>query len=93
MQRDGRLQRQLERLAIHDRQRAGQAQRHRIGLGIRRQPELGAAPREHLALGLELNVNLEADDDVVIHTVPYDLLSSSVKSVKSCSSSELVASQ
>jgi len=70
MQRDGRLERQLERLAVHDRQRPGQAQRHRIRLGIRRQPELGTAPREHLALGLELNVNLEADDDVVVHTDP-----------------------
>src|SRR5208283_3749125 len=74
MQRDGRLQRQLERLAIHDRQRAGQPKRHRIRLGIRRQPELGAAPREHLALGLKLNMNLEADDDVVgmIHKVTSD---------------------
>ena len=70
MQRDGRLERQLERLAIHDRQRAGQAQRDRVRLGIRRQPELRAAPREHLALGLELNVDFQADDDFVVHTFP-----------------------
>ena len=67
MQRHGRLQRQVERLAVHHRQRAGQAERDRVGLRVRRQAEVGPAPGEHLALGLELHVDFQADDDFVVH--------------------------
>ena len=69
MQRHGRLQGQVERLAVHHRQRAGQAERDRVGLRVGRQAEVGAAPREHLALGLKLNVDFQADDDFVVHDV------------------------
>ena len=67
VQRHGRLQGQVKRLAVHHRQRAGQAERDRVGLRIGRQTEVGAAPREHLALGLKLNVDFQADDDFVVH--------------------------
>ncbi len=63
----GRLERQLERLAVHDRQCPRQPQRHRVGLRVGRQAEVGAAPGEHLALGLELHVDLQSDDDLVVH--------------------------
>ena len=67
MERHGRLQGQVKRLAVHHRQRAGQAERDRVGLRVGRQTEVGAAPREHLALGLKLNVDFQADDDFVVH--------------------------
>ena len=67
VQRHGRLERQLEGLAIHGRERPGQAQRDGVGLRIGGQAELGTAPGEHLALGLELHVDLQADDDFVVH--------------------------
>ena len=67
MERDRRLERQLERLAVHDRQGPRHPERDRVGLRVGRQPELGPARREHLALGGELDVDFEADDDRIVH--------------------------
>ena len=65
IERNGRFQRQLEGLAIDDRQRAGHADAYRAGLRVRRLAERRAAPAEHLALGEQLHVNFKADDDGV----------------------------
>ena len=83
MERHGRLERQFKRLAIHHRQGARQAQRNGVGLRVGRQAEVGAAPGEHLALGLELNVDLQADDDFVVHGLVSSGRNKAVKSAKS----------
>jgi hypothetical protein len=61
----GRPQRQLEGPAVHHRQHAGHADADRAGLRIGRGAEPRAAPAEQLAGREELDVDLQADDQVV----------------------------
>ena len=65
VQRQGRLDRKLDRAAVHHRQHARHADAHRAGLRIGRGAEPRAARAEHLARGEQLHVDFQADDDGV----------------------------
>ena len=66
IQRHGRLECQLERPAVHHRQRAGHADADRAGLRVRRRAEPRAASAEQLRPREQLHVDFQADDDGVI---------------------------
>src|SRR5262249_15245334 len=54
----------LDRGAVDDRQRARQAEADRADVGVRLRAEDVAAAAEQLRLGRQLDVDLEADDDL-----------------------------
>ena len=57
--------RQLDGVAVQHRQRAGQAERDRIDVGVRLVAEAVGARAEQLGRGGQLDVHLEADDQLV----------------------------
>ena len=59
------LERQLERLVVHHRQRTGQARTDRAGVRVGGITEAGAAPAEHLGPRGQLHVDFQPDNDLV----------------------------
>src|SRR5581483_4231572 len=66
VEREARGDRELDRAPVRDRERARQTQADRAHERVRRRPEpLRAAGAEHLRRGPELDVRLDADDELV----------------------------
>ena len=61
VQRQGRLERQVKSLSIHDRQTARHPDADRTGLRIGGRAELGTAAAEQLGLGFQLDVDFQPD--------------------------------
>ena len=65
IQGHGRLEGQVERPPIHDRQRSRHADANRTRRRVGGQAELGAAAAKQLRLRQELDVNFQADDRAI----------------------------
>ena len=66
VERQADAHRQLDGLPVEHRQRAGQAERHRVDVGVRLVAEAVRAGREQLRRRRQLDVHLEADDELPV---------------------------